>query len=216
MSERAWNVAEVVIVLSVLAVALYGIIASANALRPDVTSVGAGPDPSLIASTVRSPSPSPTPTVAPAPAATPSAAPTRRPVALRAYAFGGRAYTGVELGAGWVVTAPFDAQMELHQYALVGNEIRELPGAADTFPYVILTATDGRRLTFRAGKVGTDTALLARPGPVKAGDELFRVVGSGASSWHDFYDASVPFQIVVSLVSAGGTDLDASSLVMAK
>ena len=65
----------------------------------------------------------------------------------------------------------------------------------------------------RRAALGTHSELVGKDGPVKAGDDLFRVTGDGPSSWHDFYDESVTYQIVVSLYSASGSDLDASSLV---
>lgn len=218
MSERGQIALQLVAVAVVLGAAVYGIVASASAQPPPVASIGAGPDASLIASTVRSPTPSPSPTfvtLPPATATAPTPAPTRRPMSLRAYAFGGHAYTGVDLGAGWTALAPFDGRLELHTYQLIDNVIREFTSVAGvpTYPYVIVTAADGRKLTYRPGALSTDTALLGRAGPVKVGDELFRVTGDGRSSWAGFYDASVTFQIVVSLSSAAGADLDATSLI---
>ena len=209
-------VLQLVIVLGVLAAAVYGIVASARAEPPQIATASAGPDASLIASTVRSPSPSPSPTVALV-TLPPSASPTasRRPVAMRPSSFGGRSYTGVELGKGWTVVAPFDGRVELHVYQLIGDQIREFTDAADipSYPYVILTAQDGRRLTYRPGALTTDTELLVRASQIRAGDDLFRVIGEGPSSWRDFYDKGTSFQIVVSLVNASGADLDAASSV---
>lgn len=219
MSERAQIVLHLVIVLGVMAAAVYGIMSSATAQGPRIAVTSAGPDASLIASTLRSPSLSP----APAPTLTPSGGtlsptPTPRAPLARAYSFGGRSYTGVELGKGWTVVAPFDGRLELHVYQLIDREIREFTDVAGipSYPYAILVAADGRRLTYRPGALSTDTELVARASQVKAGDDLFRVIGDGPSSWRDFYDKSVPFQIVVSLVSVAGADLDAAPLVKVK
>ncbi|MBI4172773.1 MAG: hypothetical protein HY511_08420, partial [Actinobacteria bacterium] len=65
----------------------------------------------------------------------------------------------------------------------------------------------------RPGALGPDTELIAKDGLIKAGDDLFRVIGEGPSSWRDFYDPSVDFQIVISLQSAAGADLDAAPLI---
>ncbi len=225
MSERAQIVLQFAIVVVVLAAAVYGIVGSARARPPGAAVASAGPDASLIAETLRSPSPSVRATATPSPAQAivtlpPSAVPTptRRPIATTPYAFGGRRYTGVVLGRGWTITAPFDGQLELHVYQLINGEIREgadAPGAP-SYPYVIVTAADGRRLTYRPGALRSDTELVADRTPVRSGNDLFRVIGDGASSWHDFYDPSVGAQIIVSLVGPSGTDLDAAPLIRAR
>lgn len=217
MSERAQIALQFAIVLFVLVAAVYGIVSSAQAQPPAIVAVSAGPDPSLIAQTVRSPSPTPTSTAAPVPTATPSPTPTPSPrgPSLVPYAFGGRSYTGVDLGKGWTVLAPYDGRVELHFYQLIDGQIREDTAVA-TLPryvYVEVYATDGRRMRFRPGALGPDTELLAKDGLVKAGDDLFRVIGEGPSSWRDFYDPGVTFQIVVSLQSAAGNDFDATPLI---
>ena len=221
MSERAQIGLQLVIVLGVLAAAVYGIVASATERPPAITTTSAGPDASLIASTLRSPSPTPTATRPPTPSSTfvtlpptPSPTPTPRPPTTTRYAYGGRSYTGVDLGTGWTVVAPFDARVEVHVYQLVDGEIREFTDVPGTpsYPYVVLVAPD-RRLTLRAGALGTDTDLLVRASQITAGAPLFKVIGQGPSSWHEFYDDSIPFQIVVSLVNGAGADLDAASSV---
>lgn len=221
MSERTQIALQVAIVLLVVAAAVYGIVSSAQARPPEIVAVSPGPDASLIAQTVRTPSPTPVPTAAPtgaAPTPSPTASPTPRGPVTRAYGFGGRAYTGVELGKGWTVLAPYDGRVELHVYQLIAGQIREFtdePGIAK-YPYVEVLAPDGRRARFRPGALGTDTDVIAKEGQIRAGDPLFRVVGEGKSSWSDFYDASIAFQIVVSLTSAAGADLDATPLIRVK
>jgi hypothetical protein len=139
-------------------------------------------------------------------------------MALSAYTCIDRPCTGVVLGAGWTILAPFDGRVELHVYQLVDGQIREFTEVAGLpkYPYVEVVAVDGRRMRYRPGALETGTQLLAKEGPVRAGDDLFRVTGDGPSSWRDFYDPQVTAQIVVSLTSAGGSDLDASSLIKVK
>lgn len=215
MSEGRWIAAEVLIVLAVLGTAVYGIVVSANALPLRVPTVSAGPDPSLIAETVRSPTPSPSPTATFALVPSFSASPARRPMTLGAYRCLDRACTGVQLGEGWTVVAPYDGRVELHVYQLIDGQIREFtdaPGLAK-YAYVDVVAADGRRIRFRPGALGASTELAAKEGPLRAGDDLFRVVGDGPSSWREFYDRAIPYQIVVSLANAAGADLDAAPLI---
>lgn len=216
MSERTQIAVQAVVVLIVFAAAIAGIVASVGAAPPPIAPSSSGPDASPLATTVRSPSPSPANT-APTAAATPSPTPTasRQPIATRSYAFGGRAYTGVDLGPGWTIVAPFDGRAEIHVYQLIDGVIREFTDVAGvpSYPYVIVTAPDGRKATYRPGALSTDTRLVVRASQVKEGDELFTVIGGGPSSWHDFYDASISFRIVVSLVTAVGADADAAPLV---
>ena len=226
MNERAQIVLQVAIVALVLTAAVYGIATSAAATAPRIAVSSVGPDASLIASTVRSPSPlptaTPTPSTTPAPtfatlppSATPAAS--LRPPVLRPYRFANpRCFcVGVEIVRGWTATAPFAGTLERHVYQLIGGQIREGTDVAGvpSYPYMIVVAADGRRITFRPGALGTDTQLIADRTPVRAGDDLFTVIGEGPSSWRDFYDKTVAFQIVVSLTSANGADLDPTDLI---
>ncbi len=221
MSERAWIGAQVAIVLVVLAAAVYGLSIGVGSPPPAGASVSpqAQPISTPTASSTRTSSPRPTVTPAPAgPSATPSPTPTRKPLALSPYAFNGHSYTGVTLGTGWTIVAPFDGRAGTHVYQLVDGQIRDGTDVAGipSYPYVIVTAADGRKMTYRPGALGTDTQPIVRTSDVKTGDALFSVIGTGLSSWHDFYDPTITFQIVVSLVSGAGADLDASSLIKAK
>jgi len=222
VSERAQIALQIVIVVLVLSAAVYGIVTSASAQAPRITTSSVGPDASLIAATLRSPSASPTSTPSSSPAPTfatlpPSASPGLPPPALRPYSFASpRCFcVGVEIVRGWTAVAPFDGTLERHVYQLINGQIREGTDVAGvpSYPYVIVIAADGRRITFRPGALGTDTQLIADRTPVKAGDDLFRVIGEGPSSWRDFYDKTVSFQIVVSLSAASGADLDPTSLI---
>lgn len=225
MSERTQIALQAVVVIAVLGAAVYGIASSASEPPPIAQATQQpGPDASLIESTLRTrtpaptatpggPTPSPSPTIVTLPP-TPSPTPTPQAPALRAYSFGGRAYTGVELGAGWTVVAPFDGRLEIVVYQILDGEFRaetDVPGLAK-YPYFHLTAADGRRFTFRPGALGVDSAALRETGQVREGEPLFLVRGTGRSSWAFRYDEGVPFQIVTSLVDGAGNDLDAAPL----
>lgn len=219
MSERAQIALQVGIVLLVVAAAVYGIVSSAQARPPEIVAVSPGPDPSLIAQTVRtaSPTPSPAPTAsAPAPSPTPS--PTRRPMTFTPHTCIDRPCTGVHLGAGWTVLAPFDGRVEIHVYQLLDGQPREFTDIAGVakYPYVEVYAPDGRRMRYRPGALGTATELVAKEGAIRAGEDLFRVTSEGPASWREFYDRNVTFNIVVSLTSAAGADLDAAPLIRVK
>lgn len=217
MSERSQIALQTGIVLLVVAAAVYGIVSSAQARPPEIVAVSPGPDPSLIAQTVRTASPAPTPTASPTPATTASPAPTatRKPMTLTAYTCIDRPCTGVHLGAGWTVLAPFDGRVEIRVYQFLDGQPREFTDVAGVakYPYVEVYAPDGRRMRYRPGALGTATELVAKDGAIRAGEDLFRVTSEGPASWREFYDASVTFNIVVSLTSAAGTDLDASPLI---
>lgn len=222
MSERSQIGLQTAIVLLVLAAAVYGIVSSAQARPPEIVSVSAGPDASLIAQTAPSTSPGPTATPAAAPTAaataSPTPAPTRRPLTITPYTCIDRPCSGVHLAAGSTVLAPYDGRVEIRVYQYLEGQPREFTDVAGVakYPYVEVYAADGRRMRYRPGALGSATELVATDGQVRAGDELFRVTGEGPSSWREFYDASVTFNIVVSLTSAAGNELDASPLIKAR
>lgn len=62
-------------------------------------------------------------------------------------------------------------------------------------------------------RLGADSEIVAEQEQVSAGAVLFRVIGTGPSSWRDFYDPGIRFQIVMSLTSRTGADLDAAGFV---
>lgn len=227
MTDRAWIGAQIAIVVVVLGAAIYGFVigappgpaASAGATATPAESVVVPPPPSAAASGAATQVPL---SIAPAsrpPSATPNATATRKPLAFTSYTCNGQACTGVTLGTGWTILAPFDGHAEVHLYQLINGSIREGTDVSGVpvYPYVDVTANDGRRIRYRPGANETDTkVIVATNADVKAGDPLFTVVGTGPSSWHDFYDSTITFQIVVSLTSASGADLDAAPLIKAK
>lgn len=226
MGERAQIVMQVVVVLAVLAAAVAGIVYSVTTVPPPVAGrTIAPPDASLIASTLRSPTATPAPTAPPTPTPTfatlppsPSPTPTLGPIELLDYTNNGRLYTGVVAPVGTVFVAPFDARVEVIVYQYLDGEPRtgtDVPGVP-SYPYVVLNAGD-QILKFRPGALEEDTEVLVQASRVAAGDPLFRVIGDGPSSWHDFYDATVGAQVIVSLTRSDEvTDLDAKPHIKAR
>jgi biotin carboxyl carrier protein len=170
----------------------------------------ASPSPTAVLSELATPNPSPTAT--PSPSATATPAPTPAPLALTSFRFGGRTYVGIvapEENATFA--APFAGTVEVRTYQFIDGEVR-VGSSVPTlpfFPYISIIAAD-RKITYRPGALGSVTEVLAANGTtVAAGDPLFRLVAPGRSSWATFYNASTPYQVVVSLQSVpAGRDLD--------
>jgi len=140
-------------------------------------------------------------------------------VTLEVYRNGGRRYTGVSADAGTTVLAPRAATVQVRTYQLLDGDVRigtSVP-SLPFFSYVVLTTANGK-LTYRPGALRSDTELLVEDGDeVAEGTPLFKVVGTGASSWATFYDSSVSYNVVVSLVAIPtGVDLDAAPLIAAR
>jgi len=166
-----------------------------------------------VLSDVATPNPSPTATPT-APSPTETAAPPEAPLALTSFRFGGRSYVGIvvpEVGRTFV--APFAGTVEVLAYQLIDGEVRLGSNVASLpfYPYISVVAAD-KKITYRPGTLGVVTEVLAQNGTrVGAGDELFRLVAPGRSSWATFYNSSVPYQVVVSLQAVpSGRDLDAT------
>jgi hypothetical protein len=218
MGERTQVALQVTLVLIVLAAAVAGIVASVTSEPTEIAGrTFAPPDASLIASTLRSPTATPVPTT-PAPTPTfatlpPSPSPTASlpPIEMQSYTLSGKSYTGVIAPVGALFVAPFEARVEVIVYQLIDGEVRTGTDVAGipSYPYVILHTGD-RTMKFRPGALETDTEIIVTASRVSEGDPLFRVIGTGASSWRDFYDATVGAQIIVSLETSTLTDLDAT------
>lgn len=208
---------------------LVGAAALQLAPEPSVTAVTEVPPPVVPAlSTAAEPAAAPiatlapalaAPTAAPAVAAPAVAVPAPEPapapvIAATAYRSGGRAYAAVTAEPGAVLGSPLAGRAEVRLYQLIDGQIRigaNVPGLA-YFPYVIVRAAD-RVLTLRPGALGVDSELLVKDGViVSAGTPLVRITGSGPSSWRSFYDRTLEAQVVASLTTAGGADLDAVAL----
>lgn len=225
MSERAQVFLQVAVIAGVLAAAMFGMVTSITGQQPDVAErTFAPPDASLIASTVRSPSPTPE-AATPSPTATfatlppsPPPTPTLRPLELAAYSLSGKSYTAVRAPVGAVFVAPFEARVQVIYYQIIDGEFYTGTDLADRpqFPYVVLNTPDGRVMKLRPGADKTDTEILVRTDSVAAGDALFRIAGPGPSSWNARYDATVTAQVIVSLETSNLTDLDAAPFIKAR
>ena len=156
--------------------------------------------------------PVPSLTATPEPSAAPTPTPTPAPLALTAFRFGGRSYVGVVVPAsGRTFVSPFAGTVEVLVYQFIDGEVRvgsNVP-SLPFYPYVSVVAPD-RKITYRSGALGSVTEVLARDGTaVAAGDPLFRLITLGRSSWTTFYNASAPYQVVVSVRAVpSGRDLD--------
>ncbi|MDQ3097028.1 MAG: hypothetical protein M3Q61_02520, partial [Chloroflexota bacterium] len=130
------------------------------------------------------------------------------------YRWSGRAYAALTVEHGAELASPIAGRVEVRSYQLINGEIRtgaNVPSLPN-YPYVVVRGAD-RVLTLRPGALGIDSELLIRDGAAVApGTPLVRVTGSGASSWRTFYDRSLQAQVVASLTTAAGTDLDAVPL----
>jgi len=153
-------------------------------------------------------------TVAASPAQ-PAAAPAETAPAVRysatPFRSGGRGYLGITSRApGLSFAAPIPGTIEIRLYQFIEGEVRvgsNVP-SLPFFPYVTIVSADAR-LTYRPGPLGSVAELSVADGRVVVvGDPLFRLVDAGRSSWATFYDARAPYDVVVSLQTLGGRDLD--------
>ncbi len=114
---------------------------------------------------------------------------------------------------GRTFVAPFAGTVEVLTYQFIDGEVRLGSNVASLpfYSYISVVAAD-KKITYRPGTLGVVTEVLAQNGTrVGAGDELFRLVAPGRSSWATFYNSSVPYQVVVSLQAVpSGRDLDAT------
>ena len=164
-----------------------------------------------VAIVVVTPSPTPEPTVSPSP--TPSPTPSPPSIVASRYRSSGRNYIGLEVAADTAFPARFDGVIELRVYQFINGQVWTGSNVASLpfFPYVTVISSD-KRMTYRPGALGSDTELLVRDGQrIAEGQPLFRVIAEGRSSWATFYDARAPYQVVVSLQTSGGRELDALS-----
>lgn len=195
VSDRAVTAAQVILAPA-LAVAV---------TAPSVAAASATAEPVIAAAATAAPA------AEPAPAAPVPAAPA---VEAAPYRWSGRAYAALTVEPGAELASPLAGRAEVRSYQLINGEIRTGANVAGLayYPYIIVRAVD-RVLTLRPGALGIDSELLVRDGAAVApGTPLVRVTGSGASSWRTFYDRSLQAQVVASLTTAAGTDLDAVPL----
>ena len=226
MKHALLRIGAVALASSVTAVVLFGVgrlvlfgdlgIAMPALLQPGPSATpSASPTPSpAVLSDIATPNPSPTITPTPEPSPTETPAPTPAPLELTAFRFEGRSYVGVGVSdVDRIFAAPFAGRVEVRTYQFIDGEVRvgsSVP-SLPFYPYISVIAPD-RKITYRPGTLGSVTEVLARDGTTVAeGDPLLRLITLGRSSWTTFYNASAPYQVVVSLQSLpSGRDLDAT------
>ena len=202
---------------------LVGVAALRLAPEPPVTAAAETPAPVIavvaqpvapVLAVAASAPPAAVPTTAPVAAPPAPAAPPPPQLSATPYRSGGRTYAAVSAGTGATLDAPLAGRVEVRLYQLVNGQIRTGANVAGLayFPYVIIRSSD-RVLTLRPGALDVDSEVLVKDGAsVMAGTPLLRVTGAGASSWRTFYDRTLDAQVVASLTTAAGADLDAVSL----
>lgn len=190
-------------------------VAGAQVTLAPALAVAAAAPPVAAASAPAEPAIAAPATAAPATAAAePAPVPAAPAIESAPYRSGGRAYAALTVEPGAELASPLAGRVEVRTYQLINGEIRTGANVAGLayYPYVVVRAVD-RVLTLRPGALGIDSELLVRDGAAVApGTPLVRVIGSGASSWRTFYDRSLQAQVVASLTTAAGTDLDAVPL----
>ncbi|MDP9337103.1 MAG: hypothetical protein M3Q30_27835 [Actinomycetota bacterium] len=182
-----------------------------TARLPSTADRTSSPPRPTVAIIVVTPSPTPEPTASPSP--TPSPTPSPPSIIASRYRSSGRNYIGLEVAADTAFPARFDGVVELRVYQFINGEIWTGSNVASLpfFPYVTVVSGD-KRMTYRPGALASATELLVRDGQrIATGQPLFRVIGDGRSSWATFYDARIPYQVVVSLQTPSGRELDALS-----
>jgi hypothetical protein len=209
---------------AVTAVVLFGIgrvilVGDLGIAMPSGASAAASPSPRpsptispAVLSDIATPNPSPTVIPTPEQTASETPPPTDAPFALTSFRFGGRSYVGIVVpDSGRMFVAPFAGTVEILSYQFIDGEVRlgsNVP-SLPFYPYISVVSPD-RKITYRPGTLGVVTQVLARNGAhVEEGDELFRLIGGGRSSWSTFYNSTAPYQVVVSLQGLpSGRDLD--------
>lgn len=172
---------------------------------------GAITTPSLSASPSSNAVVSPTAALAPSPSATASPQATSDPMVVTPYQNGGRRYAALSAPVGYTFRSPLGGRVGVVVYQLLGGEIRvgsNVP-SEPFFPYITITNAE-QRVILRPGALNRDLELLVKDGDtVVAGSALFRIVGSGSTSWRTFYDANVTAQVLASATALpAGTELD--------
>ena len=153
------------------------------------------------------------PTVAPtvAPTATPVPPPTKDPLTVTAYSGQGLRLAALAVPAGYTMTSPIAGTVTVIVYQFIDGEVRSGADLADRpfFPYVLIRSSD-REIKLRPGALDKDVQLIVKDGDtIAAGAPVFRIVGTGASSWATFYDKAVTAQVIASVTTRPqGTEVD--------
>jgi biotin carboxyl carrier protein len=180
---------------------------SAAAPTPVVPNTAATNAASASAAPMAPPTVAPTPT----PTATPTPTPTKDPLTVAPYSSGGLRYAAVTLSSTpYTYTSPVAGTVSIAIYQFIGGEVRV--GSNDptvpSFPYVTVTSND-RRIRIRPSSTDSGVVLTAEDGQkVAAGDPLFTIASLSPSSWRTFYDRNVTAQVIVSVSTLAGAEVD--------
>ena len=166
--------------------------------------------PSSAAQTI-TPSAPTVPTKTPAPSATPTPTTTPDPLTVIAYQSQGLRLAALSMPVGYTLTSPIAGQVEIVVYQFINGEIRSGAAAAGVpnFPYIFIRSAD-REIKLRPGALNTDVQMIVKDGDtIAAGAALFKIVGTGPSSWATFYDKNVTAQVIASVATRPqGTEVD--------
>ena len=136
---------------------------------------------------------------------------------MTAYSNGGLRYAALSLVAvPYTMTSPVSGTVSIAIYQLIDGEVRynaDDPTAAlvatePSFPYVTVISAD-RRIRIRPASRESGVKLLVADGQkVVAGDPLFTIASLSPSSWRTFYDKNVAAQIITSVATLAGAEVD--------
>lgn len=146
---------------------------------------------------------------------TPTPDPTRNPLTVSTYRSNGRRFAALGVPVGYTMVSPISGRVGVVIYQFLGGDVRigsNIP-SEPFFPYVTITSSEST-LVLRPGALDRDVQLLVKDGQaVGVGTPLFKVVGTGPSSWRTFYDPTVTAQVIASLVGVpSGAELDPVAL----
>jgi len=146
-----------------------------------------------------------------APTATPPSSPTADPLVATAYSGQGIRLAALALPVGYTLTSPIAGTVTVIVYQFVDGEVRSGADLTDraSFPYVLIRSAD-REIKLRPGALNKDVQLIVKDGDtVAAGAAVFKIIGSGPSSWATFYDKGVTAQVLASVTARPqGTEVD--------
>ena len=147
----------------------------------------------------------------PPPTTTPVPTPTKDPLTVTAYQGQGLRLAALAMPVGYTMTSPIAGTVTVILYQFIDGEVRS---GADLrsqpfFPYVLIRSSE-REIKLRPGALDKDVQLIVKDGDtVAVGGPLFRILGSGPSSWATFYDKAVTAQVIASVTTRPqGTEVD--------
>ena len=180
-------------------------VASTTTTPSATATSSSGPAAATATSTIAPSAPTAPPTKTPAPS------PTADPLIVTAYSGQGIRLAALGMPVGYTLTSPIAGTVTVIVYQFVDGEVRSGANLTDraSFPYVLIRSAD-REIKLRPGALDKDVQLLVKDGDtVAAGAPVFKIIGSGPSSWATFYDKGVTAQVLASVTTRPqGTEVD--------